>query len=342
MWTWFNHLESKLGSNGILRVSVDETSLPLMPKCRRGNVFEQSRVARKITLAAKRTCFTHIACVCDDSEVQPRLPQFFVMNDRVCTLRRWEELCASAPPHVSYIRQKSGWSNSELCAQYVVALRIALEPILLTRRVVLLWDAATIHNSRAVLEACRDARFWVVSIPPSVTSRLQVLDTHVFAKYKAEVWHELQKQRLRNKFESPDVVVYFECVADAMRKVFQGTSWGKAFDENGFGAAQQCISRRIVDMLGDSVVSTSLALSRNDVKLCFSRRSRVHWDLLLPFPLAAVVSFVTCLCSVNGFAFAGSRATCVAKRLGGTVAAQVKVMLTKLIMFARMLPKRSA
>ena len=171
MWTWYNHLESKQGSTGILRISVDETSLPLMPTARRGNVFQHSKVARKITLAAKRTCFTHIACVCDDSEVQPLLPQFFVMNKRACNLRQWEELRASAPPHIVYIRQNSGWSNVDLCAQCVAALRAALEPILSTRQVILLWDAAAIHNSRVVLEACRDARFWVVSVPPSVTSK---------------------------------------------------------------------------------------------------------------------------------------------------------------------------
>ena len=126
-----------------------------------------------------------------------------------------------------------------------------------------------------------------------------MLDTHVFAKYKLDVWHELQKLRLCKTFESPNIVDYFGCVTRAMRKALQGTSWSKAFDENGFGAAQTRISKRIAGMMGGSVASTSVTLSRDDVKLCFSRRSRVHWDLLLPFPLVAEVSSVTFPCGVN-------------------------------------------
>lgn len=291
VWKWFNNLERKLDKRKMLRINIDETSLALAPSQPRGNVFSRSRVGPKLHLRARRTCFTHIACVCDRSFLQPLLPQWIVMNEKCCSLAMFELLQAAAPPNIKFVRQKSAWNNAGLCAEYIKALRIALEPHQDDLQVCLLWDACKLHNSRIVLSACRDARFWVVSIPPPTTSKLQILDTHVFAPYKRELAEELQSLRLQKMFDAPELLDYFDCVAKAMRRVFQGSCWSRAFDDNGFGHSQSCLSKRVAQLqmpsMGQEVCS---ALALADIRLCLARRSAVHLDLLLPFPLVSVRS----------------------------------------------------
>ena len=289
VWKWFNNLERKLDKRKMLRINIDETSLALAPRQPRGNVFGRSRVGPKLHLRARRTCFTHIACVCDRSSLQPFLPQWIVMNEKCCSLAMFARLQAAAPPNIQFVRQKSAWNNAGLCAEYVKALRAALEPHLDDLQVCLLWDACKVHNSRIVLSACRGARFWIVSIPPPTTSKLQILDTHVFAPFKRELAEELQSLRLQKAFDDPELLDYFDCVAKAMRRVFQGSCWSRAFDDNGFGDSQSCVSKRVAPLqparTGQEVCSP-LALA--DIRLCFARRSAVHLDLLLPFPLVSV------------------------------------------------------
>ena len=271
---------------------MDETSLCLVPRQPRGNVFAKSSVSRKASLASRRTCFTHVACVVDEPEIQLIVPQFIIMNERVCRASEFEKLRSALPANFTLLRKKSAWSNSDICSQYVVALRSALEPFVGTHCVCLLWDAAKIHASRKVLSTCRDAGLNVISIPPPTTSKLQVLDTHVFSKYKSQLAEELQCEQLRTNVPVPAIGQFFGCVVRAVGKVFERTTWARAFDDNGFGRRQNAVSRRVRAALGGGFPIASHDLSREDVKLCFPKRAHVHWDLLLPFPLIKVLTFL--------------------------------------------------
>ena len=288
VWKWFNAVESHAACKQVLRISVDETSLSLLPKQRRGHVFGKSRCYRKASLSTRRTCFTHLACVVDDPAIQKVIPQFVILNERTCSASQLVAIERALPENFTAVRQKSAWNNNVVCAQFITALGKALAPYLGSHHLVLIWDAAKIHSSRQALGACRDAGLHVISVPPPTTSKLQVLDTHVFSSYKQYLAEELQCVHMAGT-TAPDVEVFFKCVGKAVKNTFEQVAWGKAFDDNGFGQGQRHISKRVREALGQSTV-VSGSLCRSDVELCFPRKVRIHWDLLLPFPLIHVRS----------------------------------------------------
>ena len=74
---------------------------------------------------------------------------------------------------------------------------------------------------------------------------LQPLDTHGFAAYKAFLQKAYQRARIRSLNGVLDLAGFLRCVEQAIRNIFQGRSWGRAFDADGFGHQQADVSRRV-------------------------------------------------------------------------------------------------
>ena len=113
-WKWFNFFENENPPNKkVLRMNLDETSVCLFQGEGRGTVFchkgkfQRDRTPyQKVTSARMRTCFTHVAFICDDVTLQTEMPQIIIANENTIKVREFEHLYSRAPRNVHLIRQK--------------------------------------------------------------------------------------------------------------------------------------------------------------------------------------------------------------------------------------------
>ena len=198
VWKWYNYVSGAVPPNKqVLRLNLDETSVCLFQGNGKGNIFvtKKRKLIQHASRRQRRRCLTHVAVICDQSEIQPLLPQIIIGNRSTLPLRRMRALRAQCSANVVLVRQKSAWNNNALCAGILNRIALALAPFVHKFQPVLLMDACKIHFSRRVLQICVRNAMWVVIIPPLETWLLQPLDTGCFALYKAYLQDEYQNAR---------------------------------------------------------------------------------------------------------------------------------------------------
>ena len=266
VWQWWNCLEEHVAlPRKVLRVNVDETAVRFYMPQRAGLVAKRRRGGPSPTQDAsrrqQRACVTHVAAICDDTAVQPLLPQVFIGNEAVLQASAVKLVRPALHKNVILLRRKSGWVNKDFLVSYVKLLAACLEPFALAYQPILLWDALPAHCAPSVLRAAARAGLWVVIVPAKMTWLLQPLDTDVFSRYK----HYLRRRYLQLLCDSHDGRVAATSIIlamnDACREVLQGNDWAAAFLRCGFGAAQSRVKRRMAEELElDRVESAGSAL----------------------------------------------------------------------------------
>ena len=293
MWQWWNFLEEQVAPpRKVLRVNVDETAVRfwmpqpagLVAKARRrrsGPVPTQHASRRQ-----QRACVTHVAAICDDTGVQPFLPQVFVGNEAVLQVSAVKLVRPSLHKNVILLRRKSGWVNKDFLVTYVKLLAVCLEPFALAYQPILLWDALPAHCAPVVLRAAARAGLWVAIVPAKLTWLLQPLDTDVFSRYK----HYLRHRYLQLLCDSHDgrvaAVSIILAMNDACREVLQGNAWAAIFGRNGFGTSQRLVKQSIREELEvDEVAGVGCALpTLTQLAAIFPDRLAIPiGDLFYPF-----------------------------------------------------------
>ena len=273
----------------MLRINLDETSICVFQGRGKGNVFltkqQRLRVCRRVTLAQRRTNYSHVGIACDDVEIQARLPQTLVGNCH--TLPDGLGLAAlraSLPANVFLERERSSWVNAGMMGRIVRRLAAALRPFMAERQPILLLDAHGAHIAAAVFDELRTAGIWVVIIPANMTWLLQPLDTHCFAQFKAFLRKACKVARVRSAIGEVGLAGFLRCVCDAIRSILEGRSWAHAFDNNGFGLAQIALSERVKAQLpwGQIAPAPSTKPSMAQLQCIFPRRAPIPWTIWPP------------------------------------------------------------
>ena len=284
-WRLWNHYETLVpATKTVLRLNLDETSVCLFQGDVAGNILVSKKrarsVAQRVPRAKRRCCMTHVGLICDRSDIQPLLPQVFIINERTAPARDMAALRAACPPNVRFLRQKSAWTNVFVTAYIVRLLGIALGPYMSTVQPILLMDALRAHWHPFVLATCRGARIWPLCVPASLTWLMQPLDTHVFLKYKAYLRQVYQDVRGDAAVSDLDFAAFLRCVYQTIRRVLQGHKWASAFRGVGFGDAQAGLERFVKRNMGISdepLALCSVRPSDDEVSTCFDSRYRPHF-----------------------------------------------------------------
>ena len=252
MWQWWNCLEEHVAQpKNVLRVNVDETAVRFYMPQRRGLVAKRRRggppLAQDASRRQQRSCVTHVAAICDDTAVQPSLPQVFIGNEAVLQAAAVKLVRPALHENVILLRRKSGWVNKDFLVSYVKLLAACLEPFASDYQPILLWDALPAHCAPSVLRAAGRAGLWVVIVPAKMTWLLQPLDTDVFARYKQYLRHrylELLCASHDGRVAATSIIL---AMNDACRQVLQGNAWAAVFWRNGFGAVQSGVKRSMAE-----------------------------------------------------------------------------------------------
>ena len=258
----------------------------------RGNIFVEkgARACQNVSRDKTRKTITHIAFICDDPDIQRALPQVLVANEHTFLVRDTAALLGGLAPNVILLRRKSAWNNKKLCAQVIRILRDAPAPFAGELQPILLFDAAPCHIAPCVWSACAAAGIWAVLVPARATWLLQPLDTHAFLAYKVRLQGAYQDARLLTADGEMNLPELVPCVCRAVREVLEARAWARAFDHDGFSAAQTAVSERVSSVLGQAahlgIPSTRPSLDQ--VKLCFPKRATIPWAAIWrPFDGAA-------------------------------------------------------
>ena len=148
------------------------------------------------------------------------------------------------------------------------------------------------HIASEVFTVCASLGAWPVIVPARMTWLLQVLDTHIFRGYKACIQGQYQDARMCGEL---DIDRFLKCVYGAIEQTMQAQPWQKAFDENGFGAAHDKLSkasRSHLELAGEVAVPVARP-TVDDIRLCFPRGAMVPASVFSrmampkPAPLAA-------------------------------------------------------
>ena len=181
-----------------------------------------------------RCFFTHVALICNDTAVQPLLPQVLFIAANHLPWKTWIEIQHILPKNVFVRRQKSGWSNAEQHMVILRVLKLALEPVLVRMQPILSFDCAPIHLHGTTIALLGELDIWWFLIPKKLTWLFQPLDTHAFMKYKRYFrmqWMDTLAAGVgrRRVFDAVNSAI------GAIRKVLQGHRWNYAFKDNGLG-----------------------------------------------------------------------------------------------------------
>ena len=193
--------------------------------------------------------FTHVAFLCDDTEVQAALPQIIIGNHHILPIYAQQNVLPRLHKNVKLWRRTSSWCNGPVLIEVLKLLAMSLSPFRERFQPVLIWDAAKPHLRPDVLRCAARLGLWVIFVPARITWLLQPADTHCFARYKAY----LRKRYLEISSRAPDGRVTTEDILltmnAAVREVFQKNKWSDSFVGNGFGLQQRHVRRKILEHL---------------------------------------------------------------------------------------------
>ena len=102
--------------------------------------------------------------MCDDSSLQPVLPQVIVGNHNILQVAYLKELEPMLPENIIVVRAKSSWITTELLIVVMEQLRRGLDNRVV-KTPVLLMDACPVHLDAQVRKQPDACRFYCVSCP---------------------------------------------------------------------------------------------------------------------------------------------------------------------------------
>ena len=252
-WKLWNlaELVAREAGRPLLRINLDETRVPFHHSLPRGMQTKRKaklpagltprkrKVVQNVGLGKQRAGFTHVALICDDVSLQPRLPQILLGNESLFPAATVAALRGGLPPNIRLWRRKSGWVTKPLMQEILKELCTALGELLATHQVVLLLDTAGVHICPMFLRAASRRGVMVQYIPAKLAWLLQPLDTHAFARYKQYLTQEYRAGLMQNGTRATELTARVDAVVKACRKVLQAHAWAYAFEANGFSAQKQ-------------------------------------------------------------------------------------------------------
>ena len=195
-------------------------------------------LVQNVSIGQKRGSMTLFALICNESSVQPLLPQIALCNERTLSARELAATARDLPENVQVWRRKSAWANTRVVCAVLVEIWKALLTVRDKYRIVLVMDTCPAHVGEGVLRAASRRGIRVVYVPPKLTWLLQPLDTHVFARFKLFLANDFRRRMLHSGVGQVPATTMLLSIGRAVRRVLQGTRWAKAFAENGFGEGE--------------------------------------------------------------------------------------------------------
>ena len=261
-WQWWNYLVDSVPANRTpLRINMDETYVPLETDTHQGNVFLKKMnhkfgkgnfARRKVFRSKRRQGFTHVAFICDDPEIQKKLPQILIGRPCVFPKKLLPAFNNAVRPNLMILQATKGFNTAAQMVYIIKILAKFLKDYLKTHQIILKVDAAQSHCTYEVWHAFRAWRIWAILVPASTTWLLQVLDAYGFANYKNGLRALLVFARSKSPTGTVDITNFVHIVDEVIDYFLNNTLWADKFDALGYGlkeTAQTKVRKFVCDNL---------------------------------------------------------------------------------------------
>jgi hypothetical protein len=273
-WEWSDYLRqcARDADKEPLFVNLDETAVSMCSPAAKGMVVTkrwwrgQVRPGQSIPRSVRRSMVTHVGLCTHRTDVQGRLPQIFIGNERIFTQRLMGAVSDLLPPKILFWRKKSSWNTAALMVQILNEISHALEAFPKVQ-IILVLDCSKIHLTPAVLKTAADLNLWLLVVPARCTWLLQPLDTHVFSPYKAFLRRAYRDSKNAEGQVSPEA--WAQTLVDVSTTFLCGRTWEHAFCQTGILGDRSRLTRDLAAAVGDmprqqgTVQSVSAGLIRN-------------------------------------------------------------------------------
>lgn len=241
MWRWYWAVKEALPSQEPpLLLNLDETAVRFYYTPQRGfklgNVSLKKPTGRLPTrgclASTKRRAVTLVAIICNDSGVQPHLPQWILGSNHVFTEARRQK------PSLNNIRlrvAKSAWVNTDVLEEIVCDLGETCARVAPGRPCIFFMDALKAHYAPKVLAAANRWNLIPLILPASCTYFMQPLDTDVFSGFKRHLRRCLYTRTRHTTDDDVTPADVVACIEESVRFFLQGKEWDNTFSRNGFG-----------------------------------------------------------------------------------------------------------
>ena len=189
----YNFFEAEAQREGkpLVKINMDETAIPLVPKSFRGVVIQGDASQREAELVRfragrnkQRMNITYMAFVTDDAELNRKLPQIVIMSNASVTQRVFKELHENAPGHFFLVRRVKAWTTGPILVDVIKVLSTILKQERPDHAYILAFDCAASHMGNEVFQALRSHAIFPLLVPAKVTWLLQPLDVFCFRYLK--------------------------------------------------------------------------------------------------------------------------------------------------------------
>ena len=140
-----------------LYVNTDETSVSFAYAKGKGLMISKRALPpgmkhRRVQVSPgdEKSHISFLAFLTHNKEVQPLLPQIFLGNEHIFTLKLLEELAPHIPGHFQFVRGKTGWNSIAFMRTAICVLVKSLKDYLATHEVILVLDVAQCHYHKTI------------------------------------------------------------------------------------------------------------------------------------------------------------------------------------------------
>ena len=289
VWQWFKFLCGNIPVGRTrLVLNLDETCVRFFYEPRVGvrarkhvEATDTSGFKRHSSRGQLRRAVTHVAVICDDTSIQPKLPQIILVAEKSVAWNDIKSWRARSGSDMRVWRQKSAWVNKDIFVRIIKEIARQVRAAAPQAQPILLMDAHAVHACPEVLRAARREKVWLCFIPASTTGLLQPLDTDVFARYKHILRTMLHQHMLTDANKDIKALDLLNILQGCIRGVLQKHAWQPVFAKNGFGTGP--VRQSLLQKLGwleTPNIPCSLP-KYEQFAVCFAARRHIPFSDLL-------------------------------------------------------------
>ena len=198
VWQWYHATRVRFSDGKpLLMVNMDETAICSFQGYFQGNVVAHRESGEEpiqpYNRGRRRLHVSYCCFICNNRQIQKRLPQVILMNEKACSNAEYARLLQACPSNVYVKRSKSAWNNEEIMCIMVRLLHVHLKDVWNDYHIVLFLDAFGGHIHHNVQVQCNRCSIVLIIIPANLTWLLQPCDTHVFSIFKNQVNFESKR-----------------------------------------------------------------------------------------------------------------------------------------------------
>ena len=256
---------------------MDETSIALKPTAKVGTVargFTGHKAVDAASLAETRARFTLMCTICNDTSVQPFLPQVLLTNGRFLGKKAKVEKLRG---NLSVWTQKSAWSCHATLRRYISLLGFKLKAAAPGRDYALLLDCAPSHLHGSIKRQAKLNHIRLVYIAAGLTRCLQPADTDLFSRLKekiAELYRSQQSMSVDGKISPAQ---WLEILGSSLQSILPAVKWSRAFAKVGASNWQKDVCQSLLFEFGQVYRPSHQGLRLSRRPATFSLREEVSW-----------------------------------------------------------------